>query len=830
MQHYGQPLSTRGFTKGNLNVGNLCGFNTFLRNAGAVSAADGCDFTCNAGFVKKTVGRTCATPDTGKYADAGIEKSCDNPTGAATGFDVFLQNTGAVDSADGCGFSCKSGYVKDASARECNFPALGKYVNNLGAEVSCNLIAIEGTAVATWQEGAASTDTDCPFSCTAGYVVDTATPKCKYPTQGTYADAQGAEVSCTDISGITGFGSWLDGAATDADSCPFSCASGYTISGRTCNKAIPKTLALGQDTSRVLFDNGEVESWGKVSTSPFRTHIKENLGGNTPQALASGDSHQCIILKNGNLNHGSLMCWGQNGDGQLGVGGTNPKATPTAVTAGVLGDAGDGTPKMVKSVAAGSTHTCALLSDDAVVCWGDNSEGQIGGGTPSSTKTISGTLGKPLSGTAAHIAAGGYHTCAVLSDKSVQCWGSNSAGQTGGGTPNLGVGKTATEIAVGATLSCAILNDATLKCWGYLSSRNLGGKTATGIAVGSLHGCALLNDKTVKCWGANNNYGQLGGGAADSGRVLRGSLGDPLGGQTAIQIVAGANHSCAIMKLDNSVKCWGDNTNFSSSSYGQIVGEVAMTGGSDGTGTGTGESQTLTASSTPTAIALEEDAGGKICKITLIDGGNTWILKDYTTSPLTYNTGVRTNISTAIDNMIAEIGSTVNVVGTTNVTLSKSGTDKIAATTDNAVLNGMSFIIYHDDNGGDCTGVPPSTPITLGGASGGAVATGLWVISEDYSYSVSGDKTVNLDSVHTDLGNADFLKADIADKIVADVNGASWAGKQKVDLPYTATKLDGSSDANDDCPSGDFCVLFSRVFKGTEGNYGIPFGDRDYEH
>ena len=180
--------------------------------------------------------------------------------------------------------------------------------------------------------------------------------------------------------------------------------------------------------------------------------------------------------------------------------------------------------------------------------------------------------------------------------------------------------------------------------------------------------------------------------------------------------------------------------------------------------------------------------------------------------------------------MIAEIGPTVNVVGTTNVTLSKSGTDKIAATTDNAVLNGMSFIIYHDDNSADCTGVPPSTPITLGGASGGAIATGLWVISEDYGFSGSGDKTVNLDSVHTGLGNSNLTKEEIANKIVADVNGASWAGKQKVNLPYTATKLDGSSSTTDDCPDADVCVVFERVFKGTEGNYGIPFGDSDYEH
>ena len=744
-----------------------------------------------------------------------------------------MPNSGAVSSATGCGFSCNAGFVKDSSARECNYPSSGNYVTARNTESPCNSITTEGTAVATRIVGAASTATTCPFSCTAGYVVDTSTPKCKYPTQGTYADAQGAEVGCTDITSITGFGSWLDGAATDADSCPFLCASGYTISGRTCNKARPQTLALGQDTSHVLFDNGEVEAWGKVSAFPWRTHIKENLGSHTPQALVSGDFHQCIILKNAALNHGRLMCWGQNGNGRLGVGDSNYRSTPIAVTASILGDAGGGVPNTVKSVSAGKYHTCALLNDDTVVCWGRNHKGQIGGG---SGGTISGTAGGPLgSGNANRISAGLAHTCAVLSsDSSVKCWGSDSLGQTGGGTPNLGAGKTATEIAGGSTSSCAILNDGSVKCWGGVASPSLGSDTATKITVGAVHACAILNDKTVRCWGYSTD-GQTGVGMANSkignpNRVLRGTVGgSPLGGQTAIEIAAGKLHSCAIMESGNSVKCWGKNNDINNSGfYGQIVGEVAMTGGSDGTGTSTGESQTLTANSTPTAIVLEEDAGGKICKITLADGSNTWILKDYTTTPLTYNTGGSTNISTAIDNMIAEIGPTVNVVGTTNVTLSKSGSDKIAATTDNAVLNGMSFIIYHDDNSADCTGVPPSTPITLGGASGGAVATGLWVISEDYTG--TGDKTVNLDSVHTGLGNSNLTKEEIANKIVADVNGASWAGKQKVDLPYTATKLDGSSDANDDCPSGDFCILFSRVFKGTEGNYGIPFGDRDYEH
>ena len=728
--------------------------------------ATGCDFSCKSGYVKDASARECNFPSLGNYADNGVEKVCSPITGDSGGFDAFAANTGAVSAADGCGFSCNAGYVKDSSGRECN-----------------------------------------------------------YPNQGTYVNASGAEVGCTDISGILGFGTWDSGAATTAITCPFSCSSGYTISGRMCNKAIPQMLALGQDTSHVLFDNGEVEAWGKVSNRKWRTHIKEDLGSHTPQALVSGHDHQCIILKNAALNHGSLMCWGNNGDEQLGVGDTIKKTTPTAVT--VLGNDGNGDPYTVKSVTGGGSHTCAILNDDTVKCWGDNDNGQIGGGSSGANKTISGTTGDPLSGNARRIAAGLAHTCAILSDKSVKCWGFNFNGQTDGGSPSLGAGKTATKIAVGSGSSCAILNDATVKCWGFLGSPILEvGKAATEIVAGGTHACALLNDKTVYCWGASNAYGQIGGGSATPDRVLRGTtVGEPLGRQTATQIAAGDYHTCAIMNSDNSVKCWGSNAN-SDSFYGQIVGGVAMTGGTNGTGTSTGETATLTATSAPTATSLDSDEDGQICKITL-SGGNlrsSVIVRDMTIGLLTYNSASSTDVSTAIDNLITAIGSPMNIAGT-NVTLSKSGTDKIAATTDTAVFEGMTLAIQHANSSGDCTS-PVATEISLSGASGGDEAEGLWVISNDYTG--SGDKTVNLDSVHIDLGNSNLTKEAIADKIIAEVTGGSWAGKQNVDLPYTATKVQNSD--NSDCPVGDYCVLFSRLFKGTEGNYGIPFGDRDYEH
>ncbi len=225
---------------------------------------------------------------------------------------------------------------------------------------------------------------------------------------------------------------------------------------------------------------------------------------------------------------------------------------------------------------------------------------------------------------------------------------------------------------------------------------------------------------------------------------------------------------------------------------------------------------------------MDSDEDGQICKITLSSGGRSdpWIAKNYTT-PLTYNGGGGTAITDAIDNLITAVGSPVNIAGT-NVTLSKTGTDKIAATTDTAVFEGMTLTIFHDDDGEDCTTSPVGTPIALSGASGGAVASrGPWVISNNFSG--SGDTTINLDSVHLSE-NSSLTKEEIADAIVTEVTGASWVGKQYKDLPYTATKLDGSTDPNDDCPDSAFCVVFDRVFKGTERNYGIPFGDRDYSH
>src|SRR3989442_9515361 len=201
------------------------------------------------------------------------------------------------------------------------------------------------------------------------------------------------------------------------------------------------------------------------------------LGITSATAIAAGAYHTCALLSGG-----TVECWGRNGQGQLGDGTFNQSTTPVQVQTGFGALSG------VTALTAGGAHTCALLADSTVRCWGENGEGQLGDGT---------TLGKPngirvtgITGAVA-ISAGWEHTCAVLQDGTARCWGANAFGQLGDGT----------------------------------TTRRLTSVPASGItgAVGVAaswwhHSCFLLADGTVKCSGAND-WGQLGNGTTTSSSV-----------------------------------------------------------------------------------------------------------------------------------------------------------------------------------------------------------------------------------------------------------------------------------------------------------------------
>lgn len=217
--------------------------------------------------------------------------------------------------------------------------------------------------------------------------------------------------------------------------------------------------------------------------------------------------------------------------------------------------------------AAGFSHSCALLADGTVQCWGGNQNGQLGNGGKTDFSYVPVTVSGITNAVA--IAAGGDHTCALLANGTVRCWGENRFGQLGNGNltksavPVVVIGLTnATAVAAGWEHSCAILSDGRVMCWG-LKKRDA--KTVTvdvvvpvsgitnvvALAGGGEHTCAVLADGRVQCWGVNEN-GQLGDGTTTDSLVPVSVSGIA----NATAVTAGREHTCALL-ADGQVQCWG---------------------------------------------------------------------------------------------------------------------------------------------------------------------------------------------------------------------------------------------------------------------------------
>jgi alpha-tubulin suppressor-like RCC1 family protein len=285
-------------------------------------------------------------------------------------------------------------------------------------------------------------------------------------------------------------------------------------------------VAAGDEYACALLANGTAKCWGlgesgqrgDGSFGTFALTPVSVSGLTGAVALAAGYAHTCALL-----GTGALRCWGENREGQLGNGTTaNPgTATPVAVSGITTGSA----------ITTGAYHSCALLGNGTVRCWGRNSQGQLGNGTFTSSSTSVAVAG--LSGVAA-VSGGGEHTCALLTDGTVRCWGGNTNGQLGNGTtttvaaPVLVAGMTGVVgISAGWRHTCAVLSDGTIRCWGQNQFAQLGNGTTTQSTVpvqvsgitGAVavtagwyhHSCALLGGGTVKCWG-ENTWGQFGNG------------------------------------------------------------------------------------------------------------------------------------------------------------------------------------------------------------------------------------------------------------------------------------------------------------------------------
>lgn len=324
------------------------------------------------------------------------------------------------------------------------------------------------------------------------------------------------------------------------------------VAGPVPLSGVGAKLAVGGHHTCALLNTGLVRCWGLNTYGQLGYNTTQNVGdgeqiasfgyvnlGGIATKLAAGGEHTCALMTTG-----KVRCWGRNNHGQLGYGHTNDVGDDEQPY--TYGDVDLGANVTVRDITAGESHTCALLTNGSVRCWGRNSEGQLGTGstTPIGDNEVPASVANPVNvgGPVRLLTAGAYHTCAILAETdNVRCWGHNAYGQLGyNHTSNLtvppgdvNVGGPVLQVAGGDLHTCALLATGTVKCWGYgnygqlgygnrnnqlqppSATVNIGNATAFQIATNGQHSCALLSTGGARCWGLNN-YGQLGYGHTNS--------------------------------------------------------------------------------------------------------------------------------------------------------------------------------------------------------------------------------------------------------------------------------------------------------------------------
>ena len=341
-------------------------------------------------------------------------------------------------------------------------------------------------------------------------------------------------------------------------------------------------LSAGSLHTCAAVAGGEVRCWGSNSGGQLGIELPGDAnaskvpvsvaGASGFTGLSAGAGHTCAINA-----AKQAVCWGSNGNGQLGD-GTKASRSGFAVVPGLA---------EVRSVAAGGGHTCAALADGSgVKCWGTGTTGELGTGTTTDSLTPVTVVGVSA---ALEVAAGATFACALLANGSATCWGDGGLGQTGNGFwSGTAASKTPTAVpaltgvtaaSTGARTACAVAAG-TLKCWGWDGDGNLGsgvagpaapspvavtipglpgGATITDVGVGFGHSCVLTSEKTVYCWGINQS-GQLGNGstADSSGPVQVSGVGGGGVLDDAVQLSVGLFSNC-VLREGGEVACWGAN-------------------------------------------------------------------------------------------------------------------------------------------------------------------------------------------------------------------------------------------------------------------------------
>jgi len=304
------------------------------------------------------------------------------------------------------------------------------------------------------------------------------------------------------------------------------------LSGTTTDRFTPAqvaglswgTIACGQSHACGI-RGGSLLCWGNNASGqlggiPTATSNQQAEVPNGPwQGISAGSYHSCAIKTDA-----TLWCWGDNTNGQLGTGNTVKSAEPVQVASTGW-----------SQVSCNYLHTCAVKQDGTLWCWGLDADFHVGDSSavlPSSPVQVAGS-------TWTQVATGLYHTCATKQDGTLWCWGGNYSGQLGNASvPVQKDSKTSTAVQVvgtwasvsaGQSHTCGIMSDHSLWCWGDDSQGQLGdghetfqaapvaigatGQLWSRVTAGLSHTCGLATDGTLWCWGSNSD-GQLGTGSS----------------------------------------------------------------------------------------------------------------------------------------------------------------------------------------------------------------------------------------------------------------------------------------------------------------------------
>jgi alpha-tubulin suppressor-like RCC1 family protein len=310
--------------------------------------------------------------------------------------------------------------------------------------------------------------------------------------------------------------------------------------------------------------------------------------GSPAPSISAGGGHTCAI------ESGSAYCWGEQASGDLGDGTTILYSiSPVAVdTSGVLAG------KTLTMIASGDSNTCALDTAGAAFCWGDNTDGQLGNKTTTSSGVpvavyAAGVLaGKTLN----QITVGNGFACALDTAGAAFCWGLNVVDELGnnsatGASSSVPVavyaagalaGKTLNQITAGEFHACALDTAGVAFCWGDNPFGELGNNTTNSSAVpvavytagvltgkkltqiataGEFDTCAVSSLGAAYCWGYNAD-GQLGNGTTNDSDVPVAVVATgPLAGQKLTQVADGEGFNACALSSASAAYCWGANDN-----------------------------------------------------------------------------------------------------------------------------------------------------------------------------------------------------------------------------------------------------------------------------